>query len=83
MRILLRSVHTAVVESNCEVPVFVQRQKKTVPIRDDDLTKILYSLFPNAQNTSHHHYEIPKTEAENPSNIKSATPDVPILLSII
>ncbi|GAB0089333.1 hypothetical protein DMENIID0001_038560 [Sergentomyia squamirostris] len=24
MRILLRSVHTAVVESNCEVPVFVQ-----------------------------------------------------------
>ncbi|GAB0098818.1 hypothetical protein DMENIID0001_146220 [Sergentomyia squamirostris] len=52
-----------------------ERQKNTGPIKDDQLMKMLYYLFPDAQETSQHPYEIPETETENPLKIKSAAPD--------
>uniref|UniRef100_A0A1B0DRF3 Uncharacterized protein n=1 Tax=Phlebotomus papatasi TaxID=29031 RepID=A0A1B0DRF3_PHLPP len=50
-------------------------QKSSGPIRDDLLMKMLYYLFPDAQENSQHPYNIPEIEPYDPLKIKSAPPD--------
>ncbi|XP_059618716.1 rab3 GTPase-activating protein catalytic subunit [Phlebotomus argentipes] len=63
------------------LPTFSRRdtmkdsQKSHGPIRDDHLMKMLYYLFPDAQETAQHPYDVPESDVYDPMKIKSASPD--------
>uniref|UniRef100_A0A1B0CJN2 Putative rab3 gtpase-activating protein catalytic subunit isoform x1 n=1 Tax=Lutzomyia longipalpis TaxID=7200 RepID=A0A1B0CJN2_LUTLO len=50
-------------------------QKSSGPIRDEQLMKMLYYLFPDAQEESQHPYQMAENEIYDPLKIKSASPD--------